>query len=146
MQVRTSLYAVGVALALGSVGCGAQSSPSGPSSAPTPAPTVRSVVIDLIQAHSGCPTEVRFGGVITASGTGRVTYRWEISDGNQSGTFSLDFGPDAAPPPGVTVWITKRTELFYSRPAGSGTVSGRLHMLTPYDWITEANYVVVCPS
>ncbi len=111
-----------------------------PTNTPTatiPPPMVTSVSASLASTspYTGtCPGNFSFSGSITTDGPAAVVYRWERSDGNNVGPFSLGF---------TNAGTQTVTHQWTSAPAGSSSV--RLHVLAPNDInSTPATFVNNC--
>ena len=118
-------------------GCG-----SGPSSPSSPVPTVQ--VWDLSASASGgtgCPSNLRFGGTVTVSGTGSINYRWELWDGTQGSAQHLAARSNLGP----NVRVVLNVEPYSVTVSTSGTYSARLHVVSPSDLVSvPATYTVIC--
>jgi hypothetical protein len=93
------------------------------------------VGIDKFPYNGSCPKAINFWGTITTNGPGKVTYRWERSDGSNVTT-----APETIT---FTEAGTKTVTNIWTR--GEGTAWQRLHILTPDNAISsQVDFVLTC--
>jgi hypothetical protein len=116
-------------------GTGCSSSPSAPSVA---APSVWGLaIVSLDRLDGRCPTTIKATGTITTSGTGTITYRWEMTGVGQSDTLSLAVGSSSAR-------ITTATPTYDLPAVGAGTYPISLHVLTPSELVVNGSFTMYC--
>jgi hypothetical protein len=97
--------------------------------------SVTAVGIPSVSVTPTCPRTLTFHGTITANGAGTVIYRWERSDGNNSGPLTLTF----------TGAGTKTVSRAWSGINTSGTRWIRLVTVSPNARSVQRSFGVTCP-
>ena len=134
-------------MAIGLAGCHPAGDAGGVPTAPTNTVNLMTVTAVAQSGVSGCPMRISFYGTITAKGSGRATYRWELSDGTQTDEQGVVFNNPMVQN-GDFVELGQG-DINVSGPAltasADGLVWGRLHVLTPQDMSSQPAYWnVVC--
>jgi len=135
---------LGVSMAVLTCGCGGSGNSTGTSPSPASALQIWDQTASAKTGSPSCPTIVTFEGLITYSGSGNLTYRWDLWDGTSSDTQGLSLsGP--ANVPGIAVRGTASVPGYAKTVSTGGSYWAKLHILTPFDAVsTPGSITVTC--